>query len=204
MRVEGPWCPSAADVKLRVWSLPLGGPRESASMSFSLFSSPSLFFLSPFFLMGSLFLPDSVSCTCSVSGCCAQQKDSTLMDVFSCFSSSLAVVLPLLVCHPSLRVPCAHNNPHNALPTFSQLSMFCFCVFLLPSLLILFNNICLHACSISSRCLISKRKKIAKRDWPAMYKMFSLCLLRMSVSTVCEHCSFPSFRQYPSISYLLT
>lgn len=26
LRLAGPWCPSAAEVKLRVWSLPLGGP----------------------------------------------------------------------------------------------------------------------------------------------------------------------------------
>lgn len=72
VRVEDPRCPSAADVKLRVRSLPLGGPREIASVSFLAVLLP-FFFLSRF-LMGSLFFHDSVSLTRSNTPLCTAER----------------------------------------------------------------------------------------------------------------------------------
>ena len=86
----------------------------------------------------------------------------------------------LSLCTARLALITTHIMPFLS---FSQLSVLVLLLCSFPPLT-LFNSICLHASSISSRCLISKREKIAKRDWPAMYKMFSLCLLRMSASAV--------------------
>lgn len=56
------------------------------------------------FLIGSLFLPNLVSFPSSV-GCCAQQTESTLMDIFCLY---LSTVLLLFVSHP-LSLHAAHS-----------------------------------------------------------------------------------------------
>ncbi len=82
--------------------------------------------------------------------------------------------------------------------SLSQLSvlvlLFLFCFY--P--LILFNNICLHASSISPRCLKSKGKSSKARLTCHVQNVISL-----SFEDECECCGFPCFRQNPSISFLL-
>ena len=120
-RVEGPWCPSAADVKLRVWSLPLGGPRERASMArYPLLlliphSSPSL----PLPVFNGHPLPPRLSLQCV--GAAVHSRKTTLWWTSSVCSSLLSSLspspIPLSAC---LALITAHIMPS---PSCSQLSV---------------------------------------------------------------------------------
>lgn len=165
LRVEGPWCPSAVDVKLRVWSLPLCGPWALPSRT----PPPSPIF-------------NRQPCSGPSLASSLAERESTLMDIILPLFSPL-FSLPLVSYHFHCMLYTLTNS-HNALPCHLK----AFFPYFPPLKLTLFN-ICLYASSIFFHCLISELRRIPQQDWPVTYKMLSLlstdmCALWLSCNTL--------------------
>lgn len=162
----------------------MGQEREPAWVfpplpSFSFSSLPSL--------MGSLYFPDSLSLTCSVGLLCtAETQHFWQASSRVVFSLLFPLSSPLPPFHPALCRPYVHNNPHNVrhscLEALCPRSSFCVGFFTF----ILFNNICLHASSISSYCLIYKRRNSQEK-----LTLFSLTVFSVFWRYVFELCVSP-------------
>lgn len=176
MRVKGPSCPSAADVKLRAWSLRLDGPREGASVGFP---TPSLlfFFLSPL-LNGYSVLPwltlPYLQCRAAVHS----RNAALLTDVLSC---CFRFVIPPL------------HSFHSAGLTFITIHIMFSLPVLKPSVhVFLFVEVfSLSSCSITFvftplQSLLTvwyPREEIAKKNWPCF-----LWLSSLSFEDMCANC----------------
>lgn len=174
LRLEGPWCPSAVDVKLRVWSLPLGGPWALWSHT-----SPPIF--------------NRQACSGPTLAFFTGRIREQLWWTSSLPLFSLLFLLFLLSYHFQ-HMLCTLRNLHNAL--HHLLKAFClYSTFSPPLKLILFNNICLYASSIFSPCLISEPRRIPQQDWPVTYKIFFL----LSISVRALWLSWNTLRSLPFV-----
>lgn len=149
-------------------------------------TSPYPSFCFPLF-DGHTFPPDSTCFPC----CCARQTRSPLMEVLSlCFLPYLSIVLHLFWSPISVSacrtLVATHTMPSLSL---SVLVLRCFCFFY-P--LMVFNNICLHASSISTRCLISEGKEKKKKQQSKTDLPFTKCLLSLSFEEESRRCMWLS------------